>query len=141
MTLAKETGYLFVPGTAAPQGSKRHVGNGRMIESCAAVGPWRERVALAAHGHGFTVRTGAVAVTLEFVQPRPVATPKKCTPPAIKRPDLDKLTRAVLDALTGIAFADDAQVTHICARKRLAAIGETPGVKISVSEDLLSAVV
>ena len=126
---------LFVPGDAAPQGSKRHVGNGRMIESSAALGPWRERVALAAHQHGYQLHTGAVSVDLAFIQKRPVSTPKTRTPPAIKRPDLDKLARAILDALTGIAFADDSQVTELCCRKRLAEIGETPGVRIFVSAE------
>lgn len=128
---------LFVPGTPAPQGSKRHVGRGVLIESSKQLGPWRERVALAAHGHGFPLLTGLpVLMTLEFVMPRPASTPKRRTPPAIKRPDADKLERAVLDALTGIAFADDSQVTTTYRRKRLAEIGETPGVWIAVTEDL-----
>jgi len=40
---------FFVPGKPAPQGSKRHVGRGIMLESSREVGPWRERVALVAH--------------------------------------------------------------------------------------------
>ncbi|WP_280441059.1 RusA family crossover junction endodeoxyribonuclease [Nocardia brasiliensis] len=126
---------LFVPGSPAPQGSKRHVGRGILIESSKAVGPWRERIALAAHRHGWPLRAGAVAITLEFVMPRPKSTPKTYTPPAIKRPDADKLERAVLDALTGIAFVDDSQVTTCYRRKRLAEIGETPGVRISIADD------
>ena len=31
-------------GVPAPQGSKRHVGMGRMIESCKALKPWREMI-------------------------------------------------------------------------------------------------
>lgn len=128
-------GRLFVPGDAAPQGSKRHVGNGRMIENSRTVGPWRERVALAAHGHGWTPAPAGtpVRVDLVFVRPRPVSTPKSRTPPAVKKPDLDKLARAILDAITGIAFVDDSQVTDLRARKRLAEIGETPGVYIAVA--------
>jgi Holliday junction resolvase RusA-like endonuclease len=34
-------------------------------------------------------------------------------------PDLDKLVRAVLDALTGIAYLDDKQVVAINARRTL----------------------
>ncbi|WP_051407151.1 RusA family crossover junction endodeoxyribonuclease [Nocardia sp. CNY236] len=124
---------LFVPGDAASQGSKKHVGGGRMVESSKSVGLWRERVALAAHEHGWTPGTGAVAVQLAFVRPRPLSTPKSRTPPAVKKPDVDKLSRAILDALTGIAFADDSQVTDLHASKRLAAIGETPGVWITVT--------
>ena len=33
------------------------------------------------------------------------------------RPDVDKLIRAVLDALTGIVYADDSQVTAVSAAK------------------------
>lgn len=40
---------FFVPGRPAPQGSKRHVGHGIMVESSRDLGPWRERVALAAN--------------------------------------------------------------------------------------------
>jgi len=32
---------FFVAGAAAPQGSKRHVGGGRVIESSKAFAPWR----------------------------------------------------------------------------------------------------
>src|ERR1700676_3259288 len=35
---------ITVRGIPAPQGSKRHVGGGRMIEMSKAVGPWREAV-------------------------------------------------------------------------------------------------
>lgn len=125
---------LFVPGDAAPQGSKRHVGRGIMVESSKKLGPWRERVALAAHGHGWTPGTGPVCVRLEFIRPRPVSTPKSRTPPAVKKPDLDKLDRAILDALTGIAYADDSQVVDLHSTKRIAEIGETPGVWITVKE-------
>lgn len=128
---------LFVPGTPAPQGSKKHVGRGILVESSKALGPWRERVALAAHqraiAHQIPPIDGAVAVRLEFVMPRPASTPKRSTPPAIKRPDIDKLARGILDAITGIVFADDSRVTDLHATKRLAEIGETPGVHITAT--------
>lgn len=84
-----------VNGTPAPQGSKRHVGNGRMVEMSKAVGPWREAVraeavaawkaaaaeAEAAALDGYIsgletlmrIRDGAVSVTLVFVMARPKA--------------------------------------------------------------------
>lgn len=125
---------FFVPGKPAPQGSKRHVGRGILIESSKEVGPWRERVALAAHSHAKTVLAGPVGVRLDFVMPRPKSAPKLSTPPAIKRPDIDKTTRAVLDALTGICFADDSQVVDLRATKRLALPEETPGVHITIGD-------
>ncbi|AQT82498.1 hypothetical protein B1R94_02150 [Mycolicibacterium litorale] len=128
---------FFVPGKAAPQGSKRHVGRGILVESSKEVGPWRERVALAAHNAmlGRALIAGAVSVELNFVLPRPKSAPKRSTPKATKRPDLDKLERAVLDALTDVCFADDSQVVALSGYKRLAEIGETAGVHIRVLED------
>lgn len=40
---------IVVRDDPAPQGSKRHVGNGRMIEQSKKVAPWREAVKTAAH--------------------------------------------------------------------------------------------
>lgn len=133
---------FFVPGTPAVQGSKRPVRNqytGRiaLIESSKTLGPWRERVALAAHDAmgAAALSAAAVSVCLTFVLPRPKSTPKRRTPAAVKRPDIDKLSRACLDALSGTCFVDDAQVVSLCSYKRLAQIGETPGVHIRVEAD------
>lgn len=135
----RRTVEWFVPGKPSPQGSKRHVGRGILIESSKDVGPWRERVALAAHQmmqrSGFPVFDGPVTVTLDFVLPRPKSAPKTRTPAATKRPDLDKLARACLDAISGTVITDDARVTSLSACKRLAEIGETPGVTIRVEGD------
>ena len=124
---------VFVPGHPAPQGSKRHVGNGVMIESSRSVKTWRDDVrAAVAREHPPMLERG-VAVELTFVMRRPTATPKRHTPPAVKRPDLDKLTRAILDALGSAGtWRDDAQVIALAATKRLANLGETPGCHIAV---------
>jgi len=47
-----------------------------------------------------------------------------------KRPDLDKLVRALLDGLADILLPDDSQVTSIKAAKRYIEPGETPGAEI-----------
>ncbi|WP_415395492.1 RusA family crossover junction endodeoxyribonuclease [Rhodococcus globerulus] len=125
---------FFVPGAPAPQGSKRHVGHGRMIESSKAVGPWRERVALAAHSHADGLIGGPIGIRLKFVMPRPKSAPKRTTPPAIKRPDIDKISRAILDAITGVLIADDSQVTDLHATKRIAEINENHGVHIELTQ-------
>ena len=50
-----------VLGVPAPQGSKRHVGRGVLVESSNALGPWRDAVAWAARDaalrHGVTCST------------------------------------------------------------------------------------
>lgn len=129
---------LFVPGAPVPQGSKSYKGKNRagraiLVESAIGLHPWRERIAWAAHEYGWRPADGPFAVDCEFVLPRPVRTPKSRTPPAIKKPDGDKLLRAVLDALTGVAWVDDSQVTDARARKRLAELDAPPGVYIAIT--------
>ncbi|QKO02977.1 RusA-like Holliday junction resolvase [Gordonia phage TZGordon] len=130
---------FYVPGHAAPQGSKRHVGGGRMIESSKRLKPWREDVHAAARrafaASRFEPFTGPVDVRLDFIMPRPKSAPKTKQIPAVKRPDVDKLARAVLDALTGVAFADDSQVVELHARKQLHfQLPAGPGVGITITE-------
>lgn len=57
-----------------------------------------------------------VTVTMIFGFRKPDSTPKTRNYPSVK-PDIDKLTRAVLDALTGVAFKDDGQVVTTIAHK------------------------
>ena len=127
---------VFVPGHPAPQGSKRHVGNGIMVESSKKVKPWRSDIRSALLNEQGDPRArfdGAVSVHLNFVMPRPVSTPKRRTPPAVKKPDLDKLMRAVLDAIGSAGvWRDDSQVVTAMTTKRLAEIDETPGCHITI---------
>lgn len=57
-----------------------------------------------------------VSVVLDFYLERPASIPKKRTYIVVK-PDIDKLVRSTLDALTGNAFLDDAQVVELSVRK------------------------
>lgn len=131
---------VFVPGRPAPQGSKRYLGKsggkGITVESSKAVAPWRADVreeALKVWGTDRAPLLDALKIELDFVMPRPASTPKTRTPPASKRPDLDKLARAVLDAIGSAGvWKDDSQVTHLNASKRLAELDEAPGCQIRI---------
>jgi Holliday junction resolvase RusA-like endonuclease len=108
-----------------------------MVESSAKkLKPWRVNVAAIARRECVPIE-GPVDVYLMFVLYRPKSTPKtKPTPPAIKKNgDIDKLTRAVLDGLTGPAYKDDCQVTALKVRKRIAELGEPTGCLIEVKPD------
>lgn len=76
--------------------------------------------------------TGAVRVDLRFIMPKPKTVKRER--PHVK-PDLDKLVRAVLDGLTGVAYVDDAQVTSVTATKRYGGKYITRGVWITVGAD------
>ena len=51
-----------------------------------------------------------------------------------KKPDRDNLDKAVLDALSGLLWRDDAQVCDGRVRKIIASGDEQPGVRITVIE-------
>ena len=71
---------------------------------------------------------------MRFYLPRPASASKTKKLPASKRPDLDKLARAVLDALTDVIFEDDSQVVSLGAFKYITNPGQQPGVKVTVYE-------
>jgi crossover junction endodeoxyribonuclease RusA len=123
---------FFVVGTPAPQGSKRHVGGGRMIESSAKVGPWRAAVAWTA-AEQKTHFPGAVDVDLAFRLARPKSAGKRLYPD--RKPDLDKLIRSTLDGLTesGV-IEDDARVVRLMVSKLYARPGDPTGATIAISE-------
>ena len=59
----------------------------------------------------------AVEVHIVWTLAKPKSTPKRVTMPT-KKPDADKLMRACLDALTGVAYADDSQVVRATVAKQ-----------------------
>jgi crossover junction endodeoxyribonuclease RusA len=123
-----------VRGTPVPQGSIRSLGRGRpsVHGNAERLLPWRESVLWAARDAlgGAAPIVGAAEVSLTFYLAKPKSTPKKAVWP-VKRPDLDKLTRAVLDALTAAGvWLDDSQVTALSAQKVWTQ--EAPGVFVRV---------
>jgi len=119
--------HFTVPGIAAPQGSKKafRTKGGRiaLVESSPNVKPYRASVASAAYAAGAKVLHGPIFITVvfQFVRPKSHYTAKgalrDAAPRYVGKPDIDKLCRAVLDALTGIAYQDDSQVVALDASK------------------------
>lgn len=123
------TTTLHIRTRAYPQGSKRHVGNGRMIEQAGAnLTAYRQHVATIARTKLRNPQTGPVTIRCVFEFARPKThylrdqvrdtAPEHCYP--AKRGDIDKLLRSTLDALTGVWFVDDAQVVGVAAAVRWA---------------------
>ena len=95
---------------------------------------------------GHPLLEGPVALEVEF---RPAARPARHWLPANARrllrvlrldapvhhasaPDIDKLCRAVMDALSSVVWVDDRQVARLVASKRWPDEGEAPGASIRV---------
>lgn len=71
-------------------------------------------------------------VRLTFFLPRPASAPRRVTHP-VRKPDLDKLARCVLDCLTRAhAIADDARIVLLIAEKRFASDVRTAGCDITL---------
>lgn len=129
-----------VRGLPAPQGTARaFVAGGRAMIATDAnrlsspVGAWRAAIRTEAQAamDGAPLMAGAVAVTAGFSMPRPGSLPRRVTQ-ADAKPDLDKLARSLLDALTGVVIRDDAQVVVLDLAKGYDA--DHPGVVVTVRE-------
>lgn len=109
-----------------PQGSKSYKGTGPqgraiLAESSALVKPWREAVVWAAREAMVLAQTrgigGGVAIEAVFTVRRPIKLSKKIMHPTVK-PDIDKLVRSTLDALTAAGvIEDDARVVRLLTEK------------------------
>ena len=134
---------FWVYGEPKPQGSKKAFVNPRtqravLVESSKGLRPWRQDLsatAMAERPHGWELLDGAIALELEFRLPRRKKHGRRaCTPDdAAVRPDSSKLLRAVEDALSGVLIWDDARITDHVIRKRIADVGQSPGVRIRIS--------
>lgn len=122
-----------VRGRAVPQGALvRSPSGGLYHRDAKRLDAWRDAIADEARdaiGDGPCLE-GPVAVHVDFVLPRPKhhylpanrhrAVPElRLDAPAFvaDRPDLDKLSRSLLDALTAVVIRDDGQVAQLSARK------------------------
>jgi len=135
---------FFVAGEPVPQGSTKSFYIKKLDRVVTTHGNrnterWRQRIASEAQhtnesrGCNFYSddRRCGYKVSLEFVFTKPKSTPKKFNMNT-KRPDLDKLIRAVLDGITDVLIPDDAQVVSINASKSYCMGDEAPGLRISV---------
>lgn len=143
-----------VYGTPAPQGSKRsyaikaggaYTGRTSMVDDNAAkLTAWRQAVRTAWEDGAHDGHAGPVVITATFYLPRPAGQYRtgrnahllKATAPArpAVKPDVDKLVRAVFDALTiAGAIEDDARVLDIYAAKHYADAEQRSGARITIT--------
>lgn len=135
-----------VQGLPVPQGSLRvyqtPAGPRLTYGRAERLAIWRQMLTLAAR----TVRDeqdvalleeGAVLLAVSFTLPRPKAhygangqvKDRFLELRPTSTPDVDKLARAVLDALTGVLYRDDSQVVQLMASK---VYGRDPGARVEV---------
>lgn len=136
---------FFVPGEPITEGSVRTFTSGQRVvvthDRGSELDRWRLRVARAAEAAarkaGWEPRhDGPVAVTAIFLLPRPKSVPKSRQWPHVK-PDLDKLQRAIGDALSPYkrpgVLRDDSRIVEWRASKHYAGDPRMVGAAITVS--------
>ena len=128
---------LLVEGVPVPQGSFRHVGNGRIISANPKLNTWRDTIATQiAQQTPHRLIDAPIRLQLVFTLPRPksVSIGRRAVPTT--KPDLDKLVRAVMDAISLERYCqvikDDSLVTDLHAAKRYAD-HTNPGVTIMIT--------
>lgn len=132
---------LRVAGVPVTQGSKTagvnpHTGRAFVRESGGdRLKAWRTAINSQAQ-QAYADRApwlGPVMLDIHFAVPRPTSAPKtkRTYPIKARSGDVDKLARAVMDALTGVAFTDDSQVLILMVAKDYAMNGWT-GVDVGV---------
>ena len=124
MTHVDEELYLdiVIHGHAEPAGSKTRTAYG-VRDSNPRSRPWKTQVAqhVAPVLEHAELETGPITLRLDFYTPRPKGHHKpngdlnaagQRMPYPTRKPDVLKLARAIEDALTGIAYRDDAQIVR-----------------------------
>lgn len=135
---------FFVPGRPIPQGSMAAItigGKARIVHSKRksktgkpreSVQSWRKRAAHAAReameGEPFD---GPVRVSAVFALDKPKSRRKRDEYPD-RKPDLDKLARALGDALEGVVVTQDSRIVEWRVRKRWSGEDMAEGVRVMV---------
>ncbi len=133
---------IIVPGK--PMGKERPRFDGHHTYTPTRTRNYEERVQWeyrkAARAEHFIPRGVPVAVVI-VIHSRPNASDTKKTKDLklshhlkpTKKPDCDNAAKAILDALNGVAYDDDSQVTALSVIKRYAMVDD---VTVSISEDM-----
>lgn len=85
---------------------------------------WRE-------AGGCELHDGPVHIRVEVFRSLPKSRPKRVhSEPDLVKPDADNIGKAVMDALTGLAYTDDSQVVNLQVIKHDRMRGEGEGVSV-----------
>jgi Holliday junction resolvase RusA-like endonuclease len=135
-----------VIGTPAPKGSWRAFVRGKravLVADNRKTLPWCDAVTDAAHvamGNRAAFHGVPLKVILIFFAKRPKGhftkrgeLRRNAPLRPWRKPDLDKLARSTLDALTGVVFDDDARVVSLQCDKWFVDRDEQPGAMIGVT--------
>lgn len=131
---------MTIPGEPISQPRQRHgVVNGRVRNWTPSKHPVNDykaaiRLAWQATGERLIDGPALVKIVAVFSRPQSMLWKRRAMPraPHTKRPDCENVGKAVLDALTGVAYRDDSQVVHLEIAKVIASGDESPHTLLTV---------
>lgn len=127
--------YFIVPGIPQGKGRPRVTMHGTYTPK--ATKEYEEKVRKAWRESGNEAINGVplcVTINACFKPPKSVSKKKyreMLYTPHCKKPDADNIAKAVLDALNGLAFADDSAIASLTVHKRYS---EDPRVEVSIMD-------
>ena len=135
------TTSLWIPGKpiAQPRAKATSInGKARMYQPKGPIAPYKQQIAIEARKFFNQPLFGPVRLVVQCYLPRPKAKVWKTKPMPrewhTSKPDIDNLAKAIMDALNGIAWNDDAQVCETIAAKYVSSGSEDVGVRIGIVE-------
>ena len=134
-----KTQEIFFPIIPVPKGRPRHTRSGHTYTP-KKTADYEKAIAEHYKAEGGELFVGPIEVKLIFQMPIPKGYPKRVlkqieegTLKHGKKPDIDNLAKAVLDALNEIAFTDDSHITKLTLVKRYSVY---PGTRMTIKEDI-----
>jgi Holliday junction resolvase RusA-like endonuclease len=124
---------LFVNGMPKAQPRPRMTASGHVYNPGSA-DAWKEIVRTAFNSFHKPPITNPIRLRVSFFLPRPKALKGEDAVPHVKKPDVDNLLKALMDAMTvAKVWKDDAQVFESLAGKYYA--GKKTGAQIIIESD------
>lgn len=128
---------LFFPFYPTPKGRPRFTRTGHAYTP-KKTSDYEQNIADYYKLHNGIFFEGPIEVKIIFYMPIPKGTPKRVLNimkegdyPHTKKPDLDNLAKAMLDALNGVAFTDDSNITALKLSKTY---NTSPGIWLAIKE-------
>jgi Holliday junction resolvase RusA-like endonuclease len=125
---------FFVPGDPVPQGRARSfkLGNGIGHYDDPKSKAWKKVVAqVAGLQKNRWCGDGPLSVTILFYMPMAKSAKSIFH---LKRPDIDNLSKAILDALNEICYKDDSQIVELTVKKTYAKGLNNTGAQVVIME-------
>ena len=130
---------MFLPFDPVPKGRPRFTRTGHAYTP-AKTAKYEKEIAEYYKGREGTLFENAITVKIIFAMPIPKSASKKIRQKMsigeykyTKKPDVDNLAKAVLDALNGVAYTDDSLITHLTVGKHYSTF---PGIWLTIKEDI-----